>query len=399
MTAPDATVVCVLTPAGRAAVAVVAIEGNTAVSAADRFFRAANRRPLNKQPLNRIVYGHWNSRESPVADGEDLVVCRRSDTRLEVHCHGGAQSSAQIVADLVAVGCNEVDAFEWRRQEIDCPIRAAAHYALSQATTVRTASILLDQYHGALRREIDGIIANLEASQVEEARSRAEELLQFADIGLHLTEPWQVVIAGQPNVGKSSLINALVGFQRAIVFDQPGTTRDVVSATTAIEGWPVQLSDTAGLHDTADSIESAGIELARQRLAAADLIVWVLDARDLAAGEADTAWELALRQAAEVGVQFVKERVLLVANKWDLTRFEAEEALSLVTTCALNGLGIEALIQSISKRLVPEAPAADSPVLFARTQVDLLRQSVSALGKDDTEFALDKCLGMLNETS
>ncbi len=395
MTAPDATVVCVLTPAGRGAVAVVGIEGSAAASAAGGFFCAANRRPLDEQPLNRIVYGRWASAESAVDDCEDLVVCRRSGTRVEIHCHGGTQSSAQIVADLIAAGCKEIDRLEWLRLEIDCPIRAAAQLALAQATTVRTASILLDQYDGALRRAIESIIADLEANRVEEARSRVQELLEFADFGLHLTRPWQVAIAGQPNVGKSSLINALVGFQRAIVFDQPGTTRDVVTATTAIDGWPVQLSDTAGLHDTADTIESAGIELARQRLAAADLIVWVLDARDVAADEPNAAWELAIRQSSEVGLPLAKERVLLVANKYDLSELQADEDLSLVATCALTGLGIKSLIRSVSMRLVPEAPAAGSPVLFAREQTDLLEKSVSAPAE---ELALQERLRMLIES-
>ena len=76
------------------------------------------------------------------------------------------------------------------------------------------------------------------------------------------SNPWRVVVFGAPNVGKSSLINALAGYERAIVSPTPGTTRDVVTVTTAIDGWPVQLSDTAGFRETQDELESAGIELA-----------------------------------------------------------------------------------------------------------------------------------------
>jgi tRNA modification GTPase len=87
-----------------------------------------------------------------------------------------------------------------------------------------------------------------------------------------------VVIAGPPNVGKSSLINALLGYQRAIVFDQPGTTRDVLTATTAIDGWPVELADTAGIREGDDAIETEGVARALAEIRAADLVVEVWDA-------------------------------------------------------------------------------------------------------------------------
>ena len=85
---------------------------------------------------------------------------------------------------------------------------------------------------------------------------------------------------GAPNVGKSSLINALAGYERAIVSAMPGTTRDVVTVTTAIDGWPVQLSDTAGFRDTQDELESAGIELATLALSRAEVVMYVHDAAE-----------------------------------------------------------------------------------------------------------------------
>lgn len=378
MTACDQTVVCVLTPAGRGAVAVVGVEGASAASLADRFFRAANRKPLENQPTQRIVYGQWLSSEDQ-SEGEDLVVCRRSDTRLEIHCHGGSQSSTQIVTDLVSVGCAEITTDQWLQVQHDCPFQAAAHQELSQATTARTASILLDQYHGALRQELVAILDDLEANQLDQAQTRIEGLLKFAEFGLHLTKPWQVVIAGQPNVGKSSLINALVGFERAIVFDQPGTTRDVVTATTAIDGWPVQLSDTAGLHSTDDTIESAGIELARQRLEAAALIVWILDAREVVGAAEDSLWELATKQATNVGVQLVEAHTAVVINKCDLAELSADEAQSIICTSATNGSGIDRLLAEIALRLVPEVPGARAPIPFLAQQTQSLQTAASHL--------------------
>ncbi len=363
--------VCVLTPQGRGAVAVVAIEGDSAVGAVDRYFQAANGRALAEQSMGRIVYGHWGG-----ADGEDLVVSRREETRIEVHCHGGNSSSAAIVADLVAAGCVEIDSGEWVVVQHDCPITAAAHLALAKATTTRTARILLDQYHGALRREMQTIDLALERGETAEARSRLQSLLDRAALGRHLTKPWQVVIAGEPNVGKSSLINALVGYERAIVFDQPGTTRDVVSSTTAIDGWPVQLSDTAGLHEATDAIETAGIELARQRAAAADLVVWVLDAT----ARAGDSWNQAQQQAQAVGVALNREQTQLVINKTDLAKPSSEQTLSSIGTCAVSGAGTDKLLNAISNRLVPTVPPPGEAVPFTEEQIELVAEKFRETG-------------------
>ena len=128
-----------------------------------------------------------------------------------------------------------------------------------------------------MRRAIEQIESSLQAGAKDAARQQIEALLAHAATGLHLIRPWQVVVAGQPNVGKSSLINAIAGYQRAIVHSTPGTTRDIVSVQTAMDGWPVEISDTAGLRETGEKIEQAGIDLARQKILAADLIVLVFD--------------------------------------------------------------------------------------------------------------------------
>ena len=131
--------------------------------------------------------------------------------------------------------------------------------------------ILLDQYHGGLEHALRRTIADLERHRLAARPSAIAACCNRADLGLHLTSPWRVVVAGPPNVGKSSLINALVGYHRAVVFDTPGTTRDVVTVGTAIDGWPVELSDTAGIRPSDDRLESRvgrAIEQTRQ----ADLV-------------------------------------------------------------------------------------------------------------------------------
>src|SRR5690606_38488713 len=117
--------------------------------------------------------------------------------------------------------------------------------------------------------------------------AEAADCLRFKSVGLHLDRPWRVVLAGPPNVGKSSLINAILGYRRSITLDQPGTTRDVLEAQTVIDGWPVRLSDTAGIRDAVEcEIESAGIELAHGELQTADLVLWIRDAARFADADA-----------------------------------------------------------------------------------------------------------------
>jgi tRNA modification GTPase len=359
------TVFSVLTPAGRGAVAVIAIADAGAVQVVDSFFHAKNRTALAEQPIARIVYGNWR------IGGEDLIVCRRDEECVEIHCHGGMQAVATIAADLASAGCEEISWQEWLARDNSCPLQVEAQIALAQAVSTRTALILLDQYHGALNRELQEI-AELIASDIEAARQRLEALLATAKLGLHLTRPWQVVIAGRPNVGKSSLINALVGYQRAIVFDQPGTTRDVVSAATVIDGFPVSLSDTAGLHDTQDQLEAAGIELAKERLVQADLVIWVLDAVEVG-GNLD---EIMEQQIGELGFAMPAKR-LVVLNKVDRVP-EIVVPRGVIATSATAGRGIKELLVAISSALVPWVPERGAAVVFTDRQKNMLDVMLNA---------------------
>jgi tRNA modification GTPase len=199
-----------------------------------------------------------------------------------------------------------------------------------------------------------------------------ERLLHLADFGLHLTKPWRVVMGGRPNVGKSTLVNALAGYRRAIEYDQPGTTRDVVSATTALAGWPVELSDTAGLHVTGDEIELAGIALAKERLRQADLVVWLLDATTLAKGAAPSVAGVARQQAEAVAAPWDQSRTLVAVNKCDLAAPPAElESVSHLISASA-GTGIPELMEVIVQRLVSEVPQPGAAVPFTARQVELL---------------------------
>jgi tRNA modification GTPase len=384
-----------LTPQGRGAIAVIAADGAAALAAVDAHFRAANRRRLEDQSINAIVFGHWVDAPSQVAEhshGEEVVVCRSGPAQVEVHCHGGVAAAERILAALSAAGCCVDGWREWSHQGAICQLAAEAEIALASAPTLRTAAILLDQRGGALRREIEAIrsdLVNAPASS-EAIRERLAKLLDGSVYGLRLTHPWEVAIAGRPNVGKSSLINALVGYERAIVFDQPGTTRDVLAAETAIDGWPVRLTDSAGLRTTDDELEAAGVDLALRHLVRADLVLWVLDATDLSRDEMADAAGLARRLLQEEVGADLATAPLAVVNKIDLvSALPIPPLTDAVVVSALTGQGLYQLLAAISHRLVPDAPQEGQATLFTERQVSWAQLAQQLLNAGDVQAAVD----------
>ena len=168
------------------------------------------------------------------------------------------------------------------------------------------------------------------------------------------------MLAGRTNVGKSSLLNALAGYGRAIVHPTPGTTRDAVAVTTAVEGWPVELCDTAGLRAADDRRRAHRHRARRERLAQADLVVLVTD-RSLPWSAEDQA--LAQQWPAAV----------LVHNKCDLPA-APDLGRQDFDQCALRGEGIDVLLAAIGRRLAPDPPPPGSPVPFCGEQVEMLRR-------------------------
>lgn len=393
------TSVAQLTPLGRSAVAVLAVAGPQAVSAVEPFFVAAGGQSLRDMPSGQIAFGHWGA-----AAGEEIVVCRRDAEQVEIHCHGGTWAARQILDELVAAGCRATAWQSWVAQQTDDPLQAEAHTALADALTRRTAAILLDQYHGALRKEIASICNRIDRGE-ESGLRQIDRLLAHSHLGNHLTRPWRVLVAGRPNVGKSSLVNAILGYDRSIVFDQPGTTRDLLSAGTAVGGWPVRLSDTAGMHTTTDPLESQGIELARQQLPAADLLVWVLDASQQTDPKESPLQVARAELAAALGTLPRKLPVMVVLNKIDLasggetlravTETESDARGHTLPTCAITGEGIERLLDQLADRLVPRPPAAGEAVPFSECQQQALRAAKEALQRGQADSALASLRNLL----
>jgi tRNA modification GTPase len=389
------TFVVELTPKGRGAVAVVLVAGPRAKHVIEHCFTPNTPWTNDGPTIGRILLGRWGGE-----DGEELVICPRSEEEFEIHCHGGAAAASGIVRQLVDRGCESRTWRHWlatastlsepgspRRGnpgsspssiQNDC-IATAARIALADAPTSRTAAVLLDQYHGALRKAIDDACSSLRTGDSSNALRIIEGILKYKDVGLHLTSPWQVVIAGPPNVGKSSLINPIAGYQRAIVSPIPGTTRDVVSITTAIQGWPVMLADTAGLRKTTDELEAAGIALADSAIQQADLVIMVS-----AASSVDTATEVVERQLPPIA------RMLRVTNKVDLVNegTRAQIRSDTLRVSALTGQGISELIDAIATMLVPNPPPTGAAVPFTNAQLASLQAALEAIERGDIEAAI-----------
>jgi tRNA modification GTPase len=326
--------VALLTPPGRGALAVVGVRGRGAVALVDGLFQPRGGTTLVSRGDGAIAFGSWRS------TGEDVVVVRHRSDRLEVHCHGGVAAPAAVIASLAACGAMRES---WAGGHGG--VAWEAHEALARVGGLKAARILCRQAAGALDRECTRIAALRAAGAEAAADAACVRLLAAARVGLRLTRPWRVVLAGGVNAGKSSLVNAIAGHARSIVSEEPGTTRDVVETRLVLDGWEVDLVDVAGERDDAEGpIERAGIARAVAARAEADLVLRVVPG-----------------DRPGQPLQDVPAHELLVLSKADMATIEPPAGA--MVTSAVTGAGIERLIAAIVARLVPEQ--RDDPSLLA----------------------------------
>ncbi|MFO0941943.1 MAG: GTPase [Pirellulales bacterium] len=228
--------------------------------------------------VNRIRFLKW-----PISDGlaEHVVVCRIANDEIEIHCHGGVAVTDAILSRLRSVGCETVDSERYfpplPDQTPQQRIENLCQQALLLTRSDRAVGILLDQMHGVQYKCLSRIQDLLRSKRWLEARNQIERLTRWFELADRLCKPWQVILAGPPNVGKSSLINALAGQTISIVHHEAGTTRDWIESETMMDGWPVVLTDTAGIRETDHHIEREGVLRAQQQIASADLVILVVD--------------------------------------------------------------------------------------------------------------------------
>ena len=280
-------------------------------------------------------------------------------------------AQAEAVADLIAA--SDVQAARAARRSLDGVFSQQVNALMGQVLAIRVhveaaidfADEPLDTLGGAALRR-----------QLEEARTTLATLRGQAERGRKLRDGLHVVLAGPPNAGKSSLLNALAGGERAIVTDIAGTTRDLLRETIRIDGVELTLVDTAGLRAAGDAIEAEGIRRARDELARADLALVVLDARDPEAG----------RAAVADGIAGVP-RVLWLHNKADLLPVTADVGEDALAISARTGAGLDVL----HRRLLALSGAGHGGTFSARARhVDALARADHQLQRASAELALER---------
>ncbi len=367
MNRPPDTVITCLTPAGTGAIATLGLHGPQAWELTRALFAPGLGQGGKRRSLpDSVEPGQtWLGRLG--AEMTDQVVLALKTLTpvplLEIHCHGGREMLLFLSELYEKQGVRRCSREEWLQRTQGSPVQAAALQALSQALTVRTAAILLEQYHGALECALRQLAHHLEANDMNAATAQLAELRRHARLGQHLTQPWRVVLAGPPNVGKSSLINALAGYQRSVVAATPGTTRDVVTTLLALEGWPVELADTAGQHGTVEALEAAGVERARTAVTAADLSLWVVEA-----------------SAPPVWPTSSPSNLRLVINKIDQPPVWNLDAVPHAwRVAARTGAGVAELGQALANALVTDPPSPGAPIPFTAAQQAVLDELAALL--------------------
>ena len=349
---------CKITGDAPSAIAVIELIGPQAIEWLARHWTPAHRSDMIR--IDAIRYGilRLPTRAGELPEnapaGESVVVCRTAEDRYELHCHGGHAASHAILNCLLDEGIQIQSAIESFAQTQTDPIDTEATLELLKAKTLRTARILMDQKRGALRDALNQIDRALERADLPEARRLAQELKSWNEVGRHLTTPFDVLLCGPPNVGKSSLLNRILGYRRAIVHDQAGTTRDLLVEETSIEGWPVRIQDSAGIRTSGDLTEQLGVQRAIEASSSADLQLILVDPAE--------GWT----QAHQGLLDSKPHKSMLVLTKADLQLPSPNSlpACPSLSVSAQTGEGIDELLRAIARGLVSVEPSEKQAVLF-----------------------------------
>ena len=398
----EETIAAIATAGGTGGIAIVRVSGAEAESILKKMFIPAAKREYFES--HRLMYGRAVDADGEALDEVMAVLMRAPSTYTredvaEIHCHGGSASANAVLGRALELGARMAGPGEFTRRafmngRIDLA-RAEAVMQLIGANSQAAARASLRQLEGGVSgfvRQVSDrlkdVLALLEAStdfpeEVEEEAASGKVAARLREIaaGIRrhsdsrsarmLREGASIVLAGRPNVGKSSLMNALLNQERAIVTSIPGTTRDVLTERISIGGVMAEISDTAGRRDTQDPVERIGVDRARRAAEGADVVLIVLDA----AQEMDPS-DAELIKAAD-------ERAILCLNKSDLPAVLTAQQLSALTDACImeisaqTGMGLEALMDELGRRIA--VGEENNGQLTAQRHIELAHRAANSL--------------------
>ncbi|MDR7871405.1 MAG: tRNA uridine-5-carboxymethylaminomethyl(34) synthesis GTPase MnmE [Tissierellaceae bacterium] len=411
------TIAAISSAVGEAGIGIVRLSGKDAINIANNIFKGINDKTLDAAENRKMTYGHIIDNTNNQIIDEVLIVSMKAphtytrENVVEIYCHGGIIPVKKTLELLLKNGARLAEPGEFTKRaflngRLDLS-QAEAVIDIIRAKTNKSHEVSMSQLEGSLSNKVNNIrnivlsmVAHVEVTidfpedDIEEVTyeeleenaktviSEIKQLLKTADRGKILREGLNTVILGKPNVGKSSLLNAMLRENRAIVTDIPGTTRDIIEEHLNIDGIPLKIIDTAGIRETEDIVEKIGVDRAKESIESADLIIAIFDvSRDLSHDDFNI-------------IELIKDKKSLVLlnktdlpNKYTIDHLEKLlEGKDIITTSIVNEVGIDILEESIKKMFYAGEIELDSNVVVTN-----LRH------KNQLDKALDNMENALND--
>ncbi|MBE6750879.1 MAG: tRNA uridine-5-carboxymethylaminomethyl(34) synthesis GTPase MnmE [Ruminococcaceae bacterium] len=398
------TIAAIATPAGDGALGVIRISGENAVSVADKVFRAFSNKPLKDFEGYSAAYGEIIENGNRLDDAVALVFkaphSYTGEDTVEFSVHGGSIMMRSILRLILKNGAAMAGAGEFTkraflngktdltkaesimglisaRNEAEMRLSRAAHggkvakkIAQIEADLI-SADAAISVFSDYPDEDIEDLSFNNFHRMLKNAALALEKMLNDYEMGKILTNGIITAIVGKPNVGKSTLMNMLSGTERSIVTEVAGTTRDIIEETVSIGDLTLKLADTAGIHNTDDTVESIGVNLAKEKIEASQLILAVFDlSREF--DEEDTA----------LLEQIKDKNTLIIINKTDLERkadISKLERFKSVEISAKCGNGYEELCKEIKSAVMKYDLSPDSAVLLGERQHDCAQRALDGV--------------------
>lgn len=396
----DATIAAISTPVGEGGIGIVRLSGTDALNIVEKIFKNNKKKSLKELQTYTLHYGRIIEPETnEIIDEVVLSIMKspKSYTRedvVEINCHGGIIPLKKTLELVIKLGARLAEPGEFTKRaflngRIDLA-QAEAVVDIIKAKTDLALKMSMEQLKGGLSSKIENIsnelkelLAFLEASidfseddieelsneekikRIKKIIDELERLINSAEYGKIIKDGIKVVIAGKPNVGKSSLLNVLLKEDRAIVTSIPGTTRDSIEETILINEIPIKLIDTAGIRETENIIEIEGVKRSKNKLESADLILLVLEGSSCLD-----------KEDFSILSEIKNKNTIVVINKIDLyQKIEAEklDSIKIVRISALKEIGIDEL----KKAIVSEVFAGNIPVTDGGIIVTNLRHKIA----------------------